>query len=123
MRRRRAILIGFGLLAVAAVAVSPWLVFDSDPLDTKNPNTEAMRTLRDLINNPLTNPYTIDVLTPNAKAAKVLADKLEARAERIGGDQHQQFRAGRSAAEAGGDRRRQLHPGSRPWPRTGRPRR
>ena len=25
------------------------LTFDSDPLDTKNPNTEAMRTLRDLI--------------------------------------------------------------------------
>ena len=36
-----------------------------------------MRTLRDLINNPLTNPYTIDVLTPNAQDAATLADKLE----------------------------------------------
>jgi hopanoid biosynthesis associated RND transporter like protein HpnN len=77
VRRRRAILIAFGLLAVAAVAVSPWLVFDSDPLDTKNPNTEAMRTLRDLINNPLTNPYTIDILTSDANAAQVLKDKLQ----------------------------------------------
>jgi hopanoid biosynthesis associated RND transporter like protein HpnN len=77
VHRRRAILLVFGVLAVTAVAVSPWLVFDSDPLDTKNPNTEAMRTLRDLINNPLTNPYTIDVLTPNAQAAKALGDKLE----------------------------------------------
>jgi hopanoid biosynthesis associated RND transporter like protein HpnN len=77
VRRRLPILIIFGLLAVAALAVSPGLVFDSDPLDTKNPNTEAMRTLRDLINNPLTNPYTIDVLTPDAKAAQVTADKLE----------------------------------------------
>jgi hopanoid biosynthesis associated RND transporter like protein HpnN len=77
VRRRRPILICFGLLAVAAVSVSPWLVFDSDPLDTKNPNTEAMRTLRDLINNPLTNPYTIDVLAPNASDAKVAGDKLE----------------------------------------------
>ena len=76
-RHRRAVLVGFGLLAVAAVAISPRLQFDSDPLDTKNPNTEAMRTLRDLINNPITNPYTIDVLTPNAKAAQVLGDKLE----------------------------------------------
>jgi uncharacterized protein len=76
VRRRRAVLIGFGLLAVAAVAVSPWLEFDSDPLDTKNPHTEAMLTLRDLINNPLTNPYTIDVLAPDAAAAKVLADRL-----------------------------------------------
>jgi len=77
VRRRWVILIGFGVLAVAAVSVSPWLRFDSDPLDTKNPNTEAMRTLRDLINNPLTNPYTIDVLTPNAQDAATLADKLE----------------------------------------------
>ena len=36
--------------------------FDSDPLHTKNPNTEAMRTLRDLMDNPLTNPYSIDIL-------------------------------------------------------------
>ena len=77
VRRRRPILIASALLAVAAVAVSPFLVFDSDPLNTKNPNTEAMRTLRGLIDNPLTNPYTIDVLTPNAKAAQVLGDKLE----------------------------------------------
>jgi uncharacterized protein len=77
-QRRRPILAGFTVLAVAAVAVSPWLQFDSDPLDTKNPNTEAMRTLRDLINNPLTNPYTIDVLTQDAKAAAELSGKLEA---------------------------------------------
>jgi hopanoid biosynthesis associated RND transporter like protein HpnN len=77
-QRRRPILAGFAVLAVAAVAVSPWLQFDSDPLDTKNPNTEAMRTLRDLINNPLTNPYTIDVLTQDAKAAAELSGKLEA---------------------------------------------
>ncbi len=77
VRRRRAILAGFAVLAVAAVAVSPWLVFDSDPLDTKNPHTEAMRTLRDLIDNPLTNPYTIDVLAPDAAAAATLATLLE----------------------------------------------
>ena len=77
VRWRRAILIAFGLLAVGAVAASPWLAFDADPLDTKNPNTEAMRTLRDLLNNPVTDPYTIDVLTHDAAAAKTLADKLK----------------------------------------------
>ncbi|HYZ25145.1 MAG TPA: MMPL family transporter [Rhodopila sp.] len=77
-RRRRAILTVFGVLAVAAVALSPRLQFDSDPLDTKNPNTEAMRTLRELINNPVTNPYTIDVIAPNAQDAHTLADKLRA---------------------------------------------
>jgi hopanoid biosynthesis associated RND transporter like protein HpnN len=78
VRHRRPILIACSLLAVVALGVSPWLRFDSDPLDTKNPNTEAMRTLRDLIDNPLTNPYTIDVLTLNAKAAQALGDKLDA---------------------------------------------
>jgi uncharacterized protein len=77
VRRRQPVLIGFGLLAVAAITLSPRLAFDSDPLDTKNPNTEAMRTLRDLINNPLTNPYTIDVLTLDAQAAKTLGEKLD----------------------------------------------
>jgi hopanoid biosynthesis associated RND transporter like protein HpnN len=77
VRNRKPVLIAAALLAIAAVAVSPMLKFDSDPLDTKNPNTEAMRTLRDLINNPLTSPYTIDILTPNAPAASVLGDRLD----------------------------------------------
>jgi uncharacterized protein len=77
VRRRTAILAGFAVLAVAAIAVSPGLRFDSDPLDTKNPDTEAMRTLRDLINNPITNPYTIDVLAPDAQAAAAMGRKLE----------------------------------------------
>jgi uncharacterized protein len=78
VRRRGAILIGFAVLALAAILLSPRLQFDSDPLDTKNPNTEAMRTLRDLIDNPLTNPYTIDILAADAPAAAALAGKLEA---------------------------------------------
>jgi uncharacterized protein len=75
-RHRLPILTVFAILAIAAVASSRFLQFDTDPLDTKNPNTEAMRTLRDLINNPLTNPYTIDVLAPNAAAAAAVGDKL-----------------------------------------------
>ncbi len=66
----------FIALAGLALAVAPRLTFDSDPLHTKNPNTEAMRTLRDLIDNPLTNPYTIDILEPDARTAAALADKL-----------------------------------------------
>jgi uncharacterized protein len=75
---RRAILAVFAGLAVVAIAASPRLTFDSDPLHTKNPNTEAMRTLRDLIDNPLTNPYTIDILAPNVDAARALIPKLKA---------------------------------------------
>jgi hopanoid biosynthesis associated RND transporter like protein HpnN len=66
----------FAALAVLALGVSSHLSFDSDPLHTKNPNTEAMRTLRDLMNSPLTNPYSIDILAPNVTAAAALGAKL-----------------------------------------------
>jgi hopanoid biosynthesis associated RND transporter like protein HpnN len=73
---RRPILVVFAVLAVLALVLSPRLSFDSDPLDTKNPNTEAMRTLRDLANNPVTDPYTIDILAKNVEDAGKLADRL-----------------------------------------------
>ncbi|HTC11494.1 MAG TPA: MMPL family transporter [Acetobacteraceae bacterium] len=76
-RRRGPILGVFAALALLALAVSPRLSFDSDPLHTKNPNTEAMRTLRDLMDSPLTNPYSIDILSPNIADAATLATKLE----------------------------------------------
>jgi hypothetical protein len=75
-RHRRPILVVFIVLAAIALAVSPRLAFDSDPLHTKNPNTEAMRTLYDLMDDPLTNPYSIDILTPNVAAADALKPKL-----------------------------------------------
>ena len=65
-----AILLVFGALVVLALALAPRLQFDSDPLDTQSPNTEAMRTLRDLMNDPLTNPYSIDILAPNVDQAR-----------------------------------------------------
>ncbi len=77
-RRRWPILALFAAVAVLGCVLAPTLAFDSDPLHTKNPNTEAMRTLYDLMDNPVTNPFTIDILTPNAAAAASLADRLRA---------------------------------------------
>jgi hopanoid biosynthesis associated RND transporter like protein HpnN len=74
---RRWLLALFAALAALALAVSPRLTFDSDPLHTKNPNTEAMRTLRDLIDNPVTDPYTIDIVAPDIQAAQALAEQLK----------------------------------------------
>lgn len=76
-RHRWPILGAFAVLAIAGVASAPFLRFDSNPLDTKNPNTEAMRTLRDLIDNPITNPYTIDIIAPSAEAAKAMSARLD----------------------------------------------
>jgi hypothetical protein len=78
VRHRRPILAIFAMLAAVAAVLAPRLAFDSDPLHTKNPNTEAMRTLYDLMNNPLTNPYLIDILAPSVEDAASLAAKLRA---------------------------------------------
>jgi len=75
-RHRRPILAAFVAFAVLAIGVSPRLEFDSDPLHTKDPDTEAMQTLYDLMDNPLTNPYSIDILSANAEDADALKPKL-----------------------------------------------
>jgi hopanoid biosynthesis associated RND transporter like protein HpnN len=76
-RFRRPVLGGFAVVALLGVALLPRLQFDSDPLHTKNPNTEAMRTLRDLMDSPLTNPYSVDIMTPSQMAADDLVAKLK----------------------------------------------
>jgi hopanoid biosynthesis associated RND transporter like protein HpnN len=75
-RQRRPVLGVFAVLAVLAVILLPRITFDSDPLDTQDPHTEAMQTLRALASNPVTNPYSIDVLTPSVTAAAALAQRL-----------------------------------------------
>lgn len=76
MRARSWVLGGAALIAIAGAATLPWLRFDSDPLHTKNPHTEAMETLADLMASPLTSPYSIDILAPSQAAADAMAEKL-----------------------------------------------
>jgi uncharacterized protein len=75
-RRRRPMLIVFGILGLVGIVLLPRIGFDADPLHTKNPNTEAMQTLYDLGDSPLTNPFTIDILVPSAAEAATLAERL-----------------------------------------------
>ena len=75
-RRRWPLLALFGLLATIGVALLPQLGFDADPLHTKDPSTEAMQTLYDLGDSQVTNPFTIDIIAPDAAAAARLADRF-----------------------------------------------
>ncbi len=75
-RFRIALLGGFGLLALLALTLLPRLAFDNDPLHTKNPHTEAMRTLTDLIDDPVTNPYTMEVLVRGERQADAVAERM-----------------------------------------------
>jgi hopanoid biosynthesis associated RND transporter like protein HpnN len=78
VERRRAVAFLAAVLALAGLAVLPRLRFDFDPLHLKNPRTESMSTLLELITSPNATPYTIDILVPSAAAAAGLVPRLEA---------------------------------------------
>ncbi len=75
-RRRRAVLAAFLLLALAGAAAATQLGFDSNTMHTKSQTSEAMRTLMHLLDNPVTNPFTADIVRPDAASAAGLAAPL-----------------------------------------------
>ena len=83
-RYHRAVLAGFLLLALAGAWAAANIGFDANPLDTKDPNTESMRTIKTMLADPTTNPFYADALVPNLAAARVLSGKLAALPEVAG---------------------------------------
>jgi uncharacterized protein len=77
-RHHRAVLSGFGVLAMVGVLAAVSINFDANPLDTKDPNTESMRTIRSLLADPATNPFYADALVANIDEARALSAKLGA---------------------------------------------
>jgi len=75
-RHHRPILVGFAALAVLGGVAAASVSFDANPLHTQNQNTEAMRTLRSLTSDAITNPFYINALAPSLPAARTLAAKL-----------------------------------------------
>ncbi|MGC9269914.1 MMPL family transporter [Acidiphilium sp.] len=77
-RHGRPVLVVFALLALAGIGAASTISFDANPLDTQNPDTEAMRTLKTLLGKSVTNPFYIDALAPNLTAARALAARFAA---------------------------------------------
>ena len=120
LRRKRRFVLGlFAVLAVAGVILLPRITFDSDPLDTQNPHTEAMETLRALASNPVTNPYSIDVLAPSVSAAAAMGARLNALPLVDHAISLASFVPGRSGREARCDRGYRGASGADPQPRSG----
>jgi hopanoid biosynthesis associated RND transporter like protein HpnN len=76
-RHRDRVLLANGVVAVICIALLPFVRFDSNPLDLKNPKSESMSTLSDLMKDPYRSPNTIDVLAPNQAAADAIAAKMD----------------------------------------------
>jgi hopanoid biosynthesis associated RND transporter like protein HpnN len=73
-RWRRPIAAVFVVLAVSGGVLASKISFDGDPLHTKDQNSEAIRTLHDLMADPITNPYTIEAVMPSLDAAQAAAE-------------------------------------------------
>ena len=78
LERRGWVLGGSALLAVVCLALLPWLRFDFDPLNLKDPHSESVMTARDLMNDPMTTPYTGEILTPSIAEAEAMAARVSA---------------------------------------------
>ena len=78
LERRLWIIAGAAVLALGGLALLPRVAFDVDPLNLKDPTSESVATARDLMQDPMTTPYTAEILAPSLEAAQAMADKLAA---------------------------------------------
>ncbi len=78
IRHHRVILAGFAVLALGGAVSAAFLQFDANPLDTQNPNSEAMRTLKSLTGNIVTNPFYVEAIAPSLADARSLTTRLSA---------------------------------------------
>ncbi|QCE33544.1 RND transporter [Acetobacteraceae bacterium] len=82
IRKYRSIILGvFAFIALLGIGLLYFLKFDSDPLHTKNPNTEGMKVLHILEENPFTTPYNAQVPVPNIQTASHEAKAFSALAK------------------------------------------
>ncbi len=77
---RRARGVAWAALATAFVALlaTLFLRFDTNPINLRDPGSEAVLAWRDLARDPDTNPNALDALAPGFEAARALAARLAA---------------------------------------------
>lgn len=76
IRNRRVILGVLVPVVVAAVVIVPRLRFDFNALHLRDSSTESVSTFQELLEDPDTSPYVIQVLAENLPAAEALADRI-----------------------------------------------
>ena len=75
-RHRIAVVAVTTLVVIAGLPLLPFLRFDFNPLDLRNPNEEAMATYSELSQDPLMNANLMEVLAASPDAAAAAAKKL-----------------------------------------------
>ncbi|MGB1027990.1 MAG: MMPL family transporter, partial [Rhodospirillaceae bacterium] len=67
-----------GVAGVIALALLPFTRFDFDPLNLKDPGTESVATLMEILGDPGIDPYAIEILADTPDQAASLAEELTA---------------------------------------------
>lgn len=66
-----------GAVALGCVALLPAVRFDGDPLNVRDPSTDSVRAMRDLVTGRRPSPWTAELLAPDLGAAEALAARFE----------------------------------------------
>ncbi|MYD29989.1 MAG: MMPL family transporter, partial [Nitrospira sp. SB0661_bin_20] len=75
--RYRRVILGLMIpMVIVAAAAVPRLPFDFNALHLRDPSTESVSTFQELLEDPDTSPYVIQVLAENLPVADALADRI-----------------------------------------------
>ncbi len=77
IRHGRGIAIGALVLTMAAASLAPGMRFDFDPLHLRDPHSESVGTLYDLMRDNQISPYSVTILAQDRDSAKILAERLK----------------------------------------------
>ncbi len=73
----KAIVLGAIVIGIGCAVLIPKLYFDYNPLNLYDPDSEPVLTIKELFKNEMTSPWTISILSENAKEAEKMATRLK----------------------------------------------
>lgn len=76
-RYKKSIRIGTFLLAFACMFAIPYISFDSNPIDMRNPKAESVIAFKDLLKSKTDSPYALYALSNSLEQAQQLSTRLE----------------------------------------------
>ncbi|MEI6557364.1 MAG: MMPL family transporter [Rhodospirillaceae bacterium] len=78
VRRRGRVMLAAALVAATGLGLTPWLRFDSNPMNLRDAHTESVAVTLDLMADPDTSPFTAEILVPDPLRVPALLARLEA---------------------------------------------
>jgi hopanoid biosynthesis associated RND transporter like protein HpnN len=76
-KHAKAIVLGAIAIGIGAAFLVPKVYFDYNPLNLYDPHCDAVLTIKELFKNEMTCPWTISILTGNAKEAEEMVGRLK----------------------------------------------